>query len=221
MANENMNIIGAGQDTARPAPKISRIWAMPNRYTFKIKPIAELLSRYVDILDEWVDPFCGYNSPALHRNDLDEKTPTKFHADALSFLRGFSDLSMDGGIYDPPFNPAQADWCYKGTNKFKRNTEFWKYLSSCRKEYSRLVKTDGFVICCGFNSGGIGMKYGFDLIEVLLVAHGVNRNDTIVTVEKKRSHVLCEESPAQNTVEICHTAPNSGRDAIPQLDLGL
>jgi hypothetical protein len=28
-------------------------------------------------------------------------------------------------------------------------------------------------------------------------------------------HVLCSGSPAQNTVEICHTAPNSGRDAIP------
>jgi len=206
MANKNQNIISAGQHTAHCTPKITRIWAMPNRYTFKIKPISELLSRYVNISDEWIDPFCGYNSPALHRNDLDKNTPTKFHTDALSFLRGFPDLSMDGGIYDPPFNPAQADWCYKGTNKFKRNTEFWKYLSSCRKEFSRLVKPNGFVICCGFNSGGIGMKYGFDLIEVLLVAHGVNRNDTIVTVEKKRSPILGEESLVQNNRETRHTA---------------
>jgi hypothetical protein len=27
--------------------------------------------------------------------------------------------------------------------------------------------------------------------------------------KRKESPVLCEESPAQNTVEICHTAPNS------------
>jgi N6-adenosine-specific RNA methylase IME4 len=33
--------------------------------------------------------------------------------------------------------------------------------------------------------------------------------------EIEGSPVLGEESPALNTKEICHTAPNSGRDAIP------
>jgi hypothetical protein len=33
--------------------------------------------------------------------------------------------------------------------------------------------------------------------------------------EQWGAHVLCAKSPAQNTMEICHTAPNSGRDAIP------
>ena len=32
--------------------------------------------------------------------------------------------------------------------------------------------------------------------------------------EIEESPVLGEESPAQNTMEICHTAPNSGRDAM-------
>jgi hypothetical protein len=35
------------------------------------------------------------------------------------------------------------------------------------------------------NSGGIGKKYGVTTVEVLLVSHGGNKNDTIVTVKQK------------------------------------
>jgi hypothetical protein len=40
-------------------------------------------------------------------------------------------------------------------------------------------------MCFGWNSSGIGIKRGFELIEVLLVCHGGSHNDTIVTVERK------------------------------------
>lgn len=59
---------------------------------------------------------------------------------------------------------------------------FW---SKMKKEISRITKMDGIVVSCGWNSGGIGKKYGFELLEVLLVPHGGQHNDTIVTVEKK------------------------------------
>ena len=36
---------------------------------------------------------------------------------------------------------------------------------------------------------GDGKKYGFEIIEILLVAHGGWHNDTIVTVEKKVNEV--------------------------------
>jgi hypothetical protein len=43
----------------------NRVRAGPNAQTFKIKPIAELLLRYVlNNGDGWVDPFAGDNSPA-------------------------------------------------------------------------------------------------------------------------------------------------------------
>lgn len=48
-----------------------------------------------------------------------------------------------------------------------------------------IVKKDGYVITCGWNSGGIGKKYGFEIIEILLVPHGGWHNDTIITVERK------------------------------------
>ena len=43
----------------------------------------------------------------------------------------------------------------------------------------------GKVVSFGWNSGGIGMKYGFKIDRILLVPHGGSHNDTIVTVETK------------------------------------
>lgn len=37
----------------------------------------------------------------------------------------------------------------------------------------------------GWNSGGIGNKYGFEITRILLVPHGGWHNDTICTVEIK------------------------------------
>lgn len=60
---------------------------------------------------------------------------------------------------------------------------FW---SNMKKEIGRIIKIDGFAISCGWNSGGVGKKYGFEMQEILLVAHGGWHNDTIVTVDRKR-----------------------------------
>lgn len=54
-----------------------------------------------------------------------------------------------------------------------------------KKEISRIVKIGGKVITFGWNSGGIGYKYGFEKQRVLLVPHGGWHNDTICTVELK------------------------------------
>ena len=61
-------------------------------------------------------------------------------------------------------------------------SSFWGNL---KKEISRVVKPNGIVVSCGWNSGGIGKTNGFSIVEILLVAHGGWHNDTIVTVEQK------------------------------------
>ena len=38
---------------------INSIWAMPNKWTFKIKPIKKLLNKYVDNKECWCDPYAG------------------------------------------------------------------------------------------------------------------------------------------------------------------
>lgn len=48
---------------------IERKWAMPNRWTFTIPPVRQLLQ---EELTEgmWIDPFAGKTSPAGVTNDL-------------------------------------------------------------------------------------------------------------------------------------------------------
>jgi hypothetical protein len=164
---------------------IERIWAMPNKKTFSIKPIRELIDD--EITDGvWIDPFsCGCRIASI-TNDLNPDVDADYHLDALEFLKSFDDASVDGVLYDPPYSPRQIAECYKGvgmevSNKTTQST-FW---TNQKREISRIVRRGGKVMTFGWNSGGIGKSYGFELTRVLMVPHGGWHNDTICTVEEK------------------------------------
>ena len=165
--------------------KISRVWAMPNKNTFDIKPIREMLDEEMNE-GLWIDPFANKNKRANITNDLNPEFDTDYHLDALDFLKMFDDNSVDGILYDPPFSPRQVSECYKdvGYNVTWDTTKasFW---SNHKKEISRILKKGGKVITFGWNSGGIGEKYGFEKKRILMVPHGGWHNDTICTVEFK------------------------------------
>lgn len=174
------------------ALEINRIWAMPNKNTFKIKPIRELIERRIkEVKDKnpnaiIIDPFANQNRLADITNDLDNQYDTDYHMDALDFLKMFNDNSVDMVLYDPPFSPRQVSECYRKLGKtVNMQTTQASYWSKQKKEIARIVKKDGIVITCGWNSGGIGKTNGFEIVEILLVPHGGWHNDTIVTVDKK------------------------------------
>ena len=160
---------------------------MPNKWTFTIKPIKELLKEECEGKD-WIDPFAGENSPAEITNDINPDRPAKFHKDALEFLSGWPSNSVSGALYDPPYSYRQVKECYAGWGKDQYDgakltrADYW---ASCRTELARIVRPGGKVICFGWNSGGLGKNRGFELTRILLVPHGGGKNDTIVTVEKK------------------------------------
>lgn len=163
---------------------IERKWSMPNKWTFTIKPIKELLND--EITDGiWIDPFAGKNSPAQITNDLNPEHPTTYHMDALAFLKTFADNSIDGVLFDPPYSPRQVKECYDGIGglKWDGRTTFW---SDTKDEISRIVKSGGKVICFGWSSMGCGKSRGFKMNRILLVRHGGTKNDTICTVEIKK-----------------------------------
>lgn len=168
-----------------PKILIERIWAMPNKHTFEIKPIHDLIEEEVTG-GLWIDPFANRNKFATITNDLNEKYDTNYHLDALDFLKLFEDTTIDGILYDPPYSPRQVSECYNdvGYNVTWDTTKasFW---GNHKKEISRIVKLGGKVITFGWNSGGIGKKYGFEIYRILLVPHGGWHNDTICTVEIK------------------------------------
>lgn len=164
---------------------ISRAWAMPNKNTFDIKPIKEMLQEEM-FEGLWIDPFANKNKLAKITNDLNPEFDTNYHMDALDFLKMFKDNSVDGILYDPPFSPRQVSECYKNigieVTQATTSAAFW---ANHKKEISRILKKGGKVITFGWNSGGIGKKYGFEISKILMVAHGGWHNDTICTVESK------------------------------------
>jgi len=165
--------------------RIERVWAMPNKNTFDIKPINQLIT---DELTDglWIDPFANQNKLATITNDLNTEFDTDYHMDALDFMKMFETSSIDGVLYDPPYSPRQVSECYNnvGYNVTWDTTKasFW---GNHKREISRIVKLGGKVITFGWNSGGIGYKYGFEIERILLVPHGGWHNDTICTVEIK------------------------------------
>jgi hypothetical protein len=170
---------------------IKRVWAMPNKWTFKILPIAELISRYVGDGKGWVDPFAGQNSPAEITNDLNPDNPAKYHLDAFDFV-DVIDGKYNGIIFDPPYSIIQvtrsyADMGLKSKLGFSNNGAIDPTggFTKVKDKLARHVIPYGLCISCGWNSGGFGKTRGFEIIEVLLVCHGGTHNDTIVTVERK------------------------------------
>jgi hypothetical protein len=171
---------------------MNREWAMPSKNTFSIKPIDELIQRYISGTS--IDPFANESRMATITNDLDPKYNTMYNMDAINFLEMFEGNSIDTVLFDPPYSPRQVSECYKSLNltvdMTTTQSSFW---SKMKKEVARITKPNGIVISFGWNSGGIGKTLGFEIIEVLIVAHGGMHNDTIVTVERKLSDEVVDE----------------------------
>lgn len=166
--------------------RIERIWSMPNKNTFEIAPIKALLEEEVDLNRYWIDPFANRNKIASVTNDLSMEYDTDYHMDALDFLKMFDDSSVDGVLYDPPYSPRQVSECYNDVGyTVTWDTTKASFWGNHKREISRIVKIGGKVITFGWNSGGIGYKYGFEIERILLVPHGGWHNDTICTVEIK------------------------------------
>lgn len=166
--------------------KFTRAWSMPNKKTFSIKPISELIEKYKnnDLLS--IDPFANTSKVAKVTNDIDWTMPTDYTLDALSFLKMFDDESVDLVFFDPPYSPRQVSECYKslGLTVSMQDTQS-KFWGDLKKEIARVTKINGKVMSFGWNSNGIGKTKGFSIIEILTVAHGGNHNDTICVVEEK------------------------------------
>lgn len=159
---------------------------MPNKWTFQIPPIADLLARYVGDGKGWIDPFAGETSPAEITNDLNPDRPAKYHLDALDFLKQLNG-QYKGVLFDPPYSLRQVKECYEGlgrdfTMADSQDVGRWTLI---KREISKLIITGGIALSFGWNSQGIGKQNGFEINEILLICSGGAHNDTIVTVERK------------------------------------
>lgn len=159
---------------------------MPNKWTFQIPPIAELITRYVGNGKGWIDPFAGMYSPAEFTNDLDPQSPAKEHLDAFEWSAKLKGL-YHGCLFDPPYSLVQVSRSYNniGLNSRIGTADPTASFKEVKDNIAPLILPGGYTIFFGWNSNGFGKKRGFAIKEILLVAHGGGRNDTIVTVEMK------------------------------------
>lgn len=193
-----------GQLLARPKHQhrpvmFTRSWAQPTPHTFTMPPVQELLSHYVPkrYAYKWADPFCGDHSPAAiwYKNDHNPDRGPKgtLHMDVLEFaaylredLRG---ELLDGVLFDPPYSFRQISEHYKvvGRKATKADTSM-AFYEKARSALCDLVAPCGYAISFGWNTNGFGVARGFRVVEILAIAHGGSRNDTLVVVEQKMTH---------------------------------
>lgn len=171
---------------------MTRKWAMPNKETFTIAPIRDLIGKYIANAatdSVWIDPFVRnsvFKSKMKYTNDLNPEFTATHHMDALDFLKQIEDTSVGGVLFDPPYSARQVSECYKGVGRNVTSTDTQSsFYSKLKKEITRIIRPGGTVISFGWNSNGMGLTNGFEMVELLLVSHGGHHNDTIVTVEKK------------------------------------
>lgn len=165
-----------------------KYWAMPNSKTFTIPPIRDFVKAECDRGGVIVDVFANSGKWGTITNDLNPEFDTDYHMDALAFLQMLDDETADLVLYDPPYSISQAAEMYKsyGKDKLEISISNMKYWAECKNNIARILKKGGRVICCGWNTNGLGKGRGFEMTNVMIVSHGGSKNDTLVTLEYKQ-----------------------------------
>jgi hypothetical protein len=165
--------------------KYTRVWAMPNAWTFEIGPIKELLSRYVGNGARWIDPFAGKTSPAGITNDHNPAMPAQYHLEVLEFAKVIGNGYV-GILFDPPYSFRQISEHYKSVGqKATQLQTSMAFYEKAKSAFCDKIVPGGYAISFGWNTNGFGKRRGFKIIEILDIAHGGSKNDTLCTVEVK------------------------------------
>ena len=171
--------------------RFDRVFAMPNSETFSIPAIGDFVRAFVDTAKVSIDPFARDKTWATHTNDLNPATQAQHHMDAEIFLKQLAQqkVEADLGIFDPPYSPRQIAECYKsiGLKVGTEETQNARLYKRVRDALDPLIVPGGIVLSFGWSSNGMGIKRGYELLGILLVAHGGAHNDTICIAEKKCS----------------------------------
>lgn len=170
--------------------KFSRIFAMPNHETFSIKPIGEFVNRWRnEIKGIGIDPFARNKKLVEYTNDLDPNTSAEYHLDAEEFCNNFlwHSTKFNFALFDPPYSPRQIAECYKefGREVTKEDTQNAVMYNRVRDALHKILLPNAVVLSFGWSSNGMGKIRGYEIEEILLVAHGGAHNDTICIAERK------------------------------------
>lgn len=168
--------------------KISRVWAMPNKDTFSVKPIGEFVRRFLEKSKVSVDPFSRNKRWATHTNDLNPNTTAEYHMECETFLFFLicCGVKADLIILDPPYSPRQVKECYDSIGLKMAQTDAMGGAARKRRRalIEQIAEPGATVLTFGWDTNGMG-KNGWKIDEILLVAHGSDHNDTICMAESR------------------------------------
>lgn len=180
---------------------IKRAWAMPNKETFSIAPIGEMVRRHLKTATVSVDPFARNKRLATHTNDLNPETAAEHHMDARSFLDMLAErgVKADLVLFDPPYSPRQISECYAaaGLTAGMRDTQNARLYSECRTRIEKIAALGCRVLSFGWNSTGMGARWSRE--ETLIVCHGGAHNDTICVCDRAHGVTLADGASERGT----------------------
>lgn len=159
---------------------------MPNSDTFQVPPIRDFVKRYLKDATISVDPFARNSTLADFTNDLNPETNAQSHMEAKEFLASLL-VKADLLILDPPYSTRQISECYQsiGRTVTAKDTRanFW---TEVRDAAMPILAQEATVLSFGWNTVGMGIKRGFEIVEIMLVCHGGAHYDTICMAEKRK-----------------------------------
>ena len=169
--------------------KMTRQFGRANKDTFSCPPIGHFVLDYRKQARVSVDPFARNKNWFTYTNDLNPETSAQYHMDAEEFLKMLAGkgVKADLGIVDPPYSPRQISESYKGIGKevTTQDTQNARLYKRVRDAMDLIIPVGGIVLSFGWNSNGMGKNRGYEIIEVMIVAHGAAHNDTICMAERK------------------------------------
>lgn len=169
--------------------QISRVWAMPHRDTFQVKPIRVFVQKYLRDARCSIDPFARNSRLATVTNDLNPETSAEYHMDALDFLKMLASRGAraDVVIFDPPYSLEQCKRAYDsiGRKVTMRDTQIWGRWTEHKQIIGELLSPAGTFLHFGWHTNGLGKKHGFEIVELLDVAHGSGHYDTLCIAERR------------------------------------
>ncbi len=167
----------------------SRQWAMPSADTFDIPCIAGFVQKYLLKSKVSIDPFARNKRWATYTNDLNPDTAATFHKEALQFMEDLRNENVEADlvIFDPPYSARQVTECYQkvGRQTTMQDTQ-GKSWTDWKSSIAKICGEDAIVLSFGWNTNGMGIKHGFEIQEIVLVAHGGVHNDTICMAERRK-----------------------------------
>ena len=161
---------------------------MANGETFTVKPIGAMVKRYLEKSKVSCDPFARNKRWATHTNDLNPETAAEHHMDSIAFLEKMvaDGVKADLIIFDPPYSPRQIKECYSSIGLKMGALDAMRTNWMRERDLMAKMQVPGDVVLSfGWNSMGMGKKRGYEIIEGLMVCHGVGHNDTLCMAERK------------------------------------